>query len=94
MPKYIHDCDECTYLGLYVQKLPFNEGKVVDLYFHHRTDGLRSEAVSRYGDEAWDYCSTSQFHLEFPFDPVSEAFHQYAKEALNRMKHRFPELFI
>jgi hypothetical protein len=89
--KYIHDCSECIYLGDYVQSLPFG---VVDLYFHHRTDGLRSEAVFRYGDEGWDYCSTSQFHQEFPFDPDFEAFQQYAQEALKRMSQRFPEVFI
>ena len=92
--KYIHDCSECTYLGYYVQSFPFEEGNVVDLYFHHRTGGLRSEAVFRYGDQGWDYCSTSQFHQEFPFDPDSEAFNQYAQEALKRMSQRFPEVFI
>ena len=92
--KYIHDCSECVYLGYYMQIFRNEEKEVVDLYFHHRTGGLRSEAVFRYGNEGEDYCSTSQFHQEFLFDPDGEAFYQFSQEALKRMSQRFPEVFI
>jgi hypothetical protein len=52
-PKYIHDCNNCTFLGRYNHK----SGKkttVLDLYCHAHQDGW-STFIARYGNEGQDY---------------------------------------
>ena len=57
MPKYIHDCDECKYIGSLFEK--------IDVY-HHITDlsPVIHKVLFRYGNECHEYDFTHISHAE------------------------------
>lgn len=55
-PMYTHDCDECTYLGVYDAHGMYKDLKF-DLYYHYRPNC--SEVVARYGNDGPEYYSSN-----------------------------------
>lgn len=58
-PFYIHDCPNCTFLGLYVENEGNEEATPYDLYYCKQ--GTLPTVIARYGDAGHDYYSGMNF---------------------------------
>jgi hypothetical protein len=55
-PVYIHDCDNCKYLGT-----DTIDDNVLDFYYCHREDPMFSSLIARYSSDGGDYSSGVEF---------------------------------